>query len=204
MDRFTTVAERTQTEYIEKKSRFIATVMPVASEEEAIAFVNSVRSTYPDARHNVYAYDVMCGGVRYTRYSDDGEPQGTAGTPVLDCILKRGLTNTAVVVTRYFGGILLGAAGLLRAYSKSASDAIEAAGTREIYECKMISYTVSYADSSRLRNILSNLPSSVHAVVGTPEYSEKVTFNVEIYVRNVDDVNRIVTDGLAGRVEIGG
>ncbi len=123
---YKTVKKAASSEFTEKKSRFISYISPVGNEEEAIAFVNSIKKKHPDARHNVYAYRVRENNI--TRFSDDGEPSGTAGMPVLDAVSKKGLTDTAVVVTRYFGGILLGGGGLVRAYSRAAADAVSAAG----------------------------------------------------------------------------
>jgi len=115
---YKTVSKEGTAEIVEKKSRFIASVKPVSTEEEALEFVSQVKAKYRDARHNVYAYVVTENNI--SRFTDDGEPSGTAGAPVLDVILKEGLTDVAIVVTRYFGGTLLGTGGLVRAYGKSA------------------------------------------------------------------------------------
>ena len=123
MEQYKTVLEGGTGEIIEKKSRFIATVRPVRNEEEALAFLEEMRKQYWDARHNCYAYSV--GRNReYTRCSDDGEPSGTAGRPMLDVILGEDIYNVAVVVTRYFGGVLLGTGGLVRAYSKAVQEGL--------------------------------------------------------------------------------
>ena len=115
-----------QGEITEKKSRFIATAFEIHSEEEALSILESVRKKYYDARHNCYAY-VLGSGNKVQRFSDDKEPQGTAGKPILEVILKQGFSNTLIVVTRYFGGILLGTGGLLRAYTEAAQAALEKA-----------------------------------------------------------------------------
>ena len=123
MEQYKTVLEGGTGDIIEKKSRFIATVRPVRNEEEALAFLEEMRKQYWDARHNCYAYSV--GRNReYTRCSDDGEPSGTAGRPMLDVILGEDIYNIAVVVTRYFGGVLLGTGGLVRAYSKAVQEGL--------------------------------------------------------------------------------
>ncbi|MBQ2706531.1 MAG: YigZ family protein [Agathobacter sp.] len=119
------VYEGGQGEIVEKKSRFIATVRPVESEEEAIAFINEMKKKYWDARHNCSAF-VIGEKQELTRCSDDGEPAQTAGRPMLDVLLKEGITNVAVVVTRYFGGVLLGTGGLVRAYQKSVQEGLSA------------------------------------------------------------------------------
>lgn len=122
---FKTVAQEASEVMIERKSRFIATVRPVTDEEEALALISQMRSKYYDATHNVYAYIIGEGNIM--RYSDDGEPSGTAGVPVLEVLRKEGLVDVAVVVTRYFGGIMLGAGGLVRAYGSSAKLGVDAA-----------------------------------------------------------------------------
>lgn len=166
---YKTVSRYAEAEYIEKKSRFIATVSPVTDDERAREFVLSVKKKYPDARHNTYAYLTLDG---MTRYSDDGEPKGTAGLPILGVIQKQQLSGVAVVVTRYFGGILLGAAGLLRAYTKAAADGVEAAGIITVKPYERIDVTVSFSDAERVRYELSR--------AGLPdfktEYTDKVTF----------------------------
>lgn len=125
-DFFTTLREESHVEFEEKRSIFLGHAVRTDTEEEAQAFVKKLKKQYRDATHNVFAY-TMCGDV-IARYSDDGEPQGTAGMPVLDVIRKSGVQNVCVTVTRYFGGTLLGAGGLVRAYSRAASLALEAGG----------------------------------------------------------------------------
>ncbi len=125
-----TVKGSATSEFQEKKSTFIGYIKRVNTEEEAKNFVNEIKSMHKEATHNVYAY-IVGENKGIQRYSDDGEPQGTAGIPVLEVIKKNDLTDVAVVVTRYFGGILLGGGGLIRAYSKGASSAIEEAGVVE-------------------------------------------------------------------------
>lgn len=124
---YTTVAGHGQTEIIIRKSRFIANVAPAATEEAAWAFVNQIRAEHPEATHNCFAF--KAGSIQ--RMSDDGEPSGTAGRPIFDVLDKQGLSDTVVVVTRYFGGILLGAGGLVRAYSQAAVAGVEAAGVAQ-------------------------------------------------------------------------
>ena len=134
MNTYTTLAKDGTATLVEKRSEFIGYAKSVNNEDEAAAFVMSIKKKHADARHNVSAYIVG----NSVRYSDDGEPKGTGGVPVLEVIKKSGVDGTVVVVTRYFGGILLGASGLVRAYSKAAAMAIEAAGIvtyREYTEC---------------------------------------------------------------------
>ena len=140
-------------EIVEKKSRFIGYIAPVETEDEAIAFINEIRTKHRDATHNVYAY-VLREGFK-ERFSDDGEPHGTAGMPVLDSIRKAGLTDTAVVVTRYFGGILLGTGGLVRAYTSAASGAIKEAGIAEVGDFDIIEVKCNYSDYQKVMPLVS-------------------------------------------------
>lgn len=151
MKSYKTIHHRSKFEYEDRKSVFIGEALPVQNETEALAFLESVKKTYPDARHHVYAYVVRENSIM--RFSDDGEPQGTAGIPILDIIKKRGLTDIAVVVTRYFGGTLLGTGGLVRAYSASALGAIEEAKiiTYDLYT--QIAISISYSDYQKLSGV---------------------------------------------------
>ncbi len=142
MQNYKTVVKSVTTEFVEKKSRFLASVSPVQNEAEALAFLAQVRAKHREARHNVYAY--LCRENNISRFSDDGEPSGTAGLPVLNVLTKQGITDVCVVVTRYFGGILLGAGGLARAYGKSAADGVLAAGLCEMIDSSLFSVTVEY------------------------------------------------------------
>lgn len=139
---YQTVAREAEDAFVERRSRFIGAICPVQTEEDALAFVTRKKKAHWDATHNVYAYVLRQGGVR--RYSDDGEPQGTAGMPVLDVLLKEGITDCVVVVTRYFGGILLGGGGLVRAYSHGASLAVGAGGLQVMRLCDTIRLSCSY------------------------------------------------------------
>ena len=140
-ERYKTVYIGGTDELIEKKSRFIATVRPVENEEQALSFIEEMRKKYWDARHNCYAY-ILAGGEGLYRFSDDGEPSGTGGAPVLNAVQKNDFKDVTVVVTRYFGGILLGAGGLVRAYAKAAAGALEAAQTTETAE--FVEFTVTF------------------------------------------------------------
>ena len=125
MPQYKTIQAQAEAEFIERKSRFIGQIAPVSTEEDAVAFVNAIRERHREATHNCYAY-VLREGLK-SRFSDDGEPSGTAGRPILEVLQREGLTDVAVVVTRYFGGILLGAGGLVRAYAQGAKAAVDAA-----------------------------------------------------------------------------
>ncbi len=151
---YKTVLKDGTAEIVEKKSRFIASVKPVATEAEALEFVSQVKAKYRDARHNVYAYVVAENNI--SRFTDDGEPSGTAGAPVLDVILKEGLTNVAIVVTRYFGGTLLGTGGLVRAYGKSAKDGVMDAKICEKIYCHEVLIKTPYDLLGKIQYIIAN------------------------------------------------
>lgn len=139
---YKTIREKAEGSFIEKKSEFIGYIAPVKTNDEAVEFINSIKVMHRKATHNVYAYVLKNDNI--TRYSDDGEPQGTAGVPVLDVILKEGLTDVCVVVTRYFGGILLGGGGLVRAYSKGSKTAIDSARIMLMCNCYEITAEMDY------------------------------------------------------------
>ena len=130
---YLTLGGQGEIEYVERRSRFLAHARPVTTEEEALAFLEQIRSKYWDASHNVYAYSLREGQIR--RFSDDGEPQGTSGMPTLEVLTKSGITDAIIVVTRYFGGVLLGAGGLVRAYSHAARMAVDAAEVLTMRPC---------------------------------------------------------------------
>ncbi len=132
MAEYKTVKERGSDEFVEKKSRFIGYIAPVQTEDEAIAFINEIRTKHRDATHNVYAYSIRKGQIK--RASDDGEPQGTGGVPMLNVLNGNELTDCCCVVTRYFGGTLLGVGGLVRAYTEGAKIAVAAGGIKTVAE----------------------------------------------------------------------
>lgn len=152
-----------------KRSKFIATLSHVESGEDAEAFVRAVRKRYPDATHNCYAYIADELGNE-TRFSDDGEPGGTAGQPMLEVLKKRGVVRAAVVVTRYFGGIKLGAGGLVAAYTDSVSEVLDAAGIRRMTECAQVTVECDYSDHSAIESALTR----AGALRGEAVYGENV------------------------------
>lgn len=153
MEGYTTVEHPSHFEYEDRKSVFIGEAYPVSTEAEALDFIAGVKKKYSDARHHVYAYVLRENSIM--RFSDDREPQGTAGMPVLDAIRKNGCTDTVIVVTRYFGGTLLGTGGLVRAYSSAAIGALRAANiiTYDIYS--QMKLTVNYSDYQKIMPILT-------------------------------------------------
>ncbi len=159
--------------FIEKKSRFIGYTSPVYSEEEAVQFINSIKKKHYDAAHNCSAF-VIGANSEVQRSSDDGEPSGTAGVPILEVIRKGGLTNTAVVVTRYFGGIMLGAGGLIRAYTEGAAIGIKAAGIIRVQPFSLYSINIDYSLLSKLQY---ELPRKSF-IISEVEYLDRVTMKV--------------------------
>lgn len=173
-EQYKTIAHDGSATIIEKKSKFIATVKPVDNEDDAIAFVNSVKAKYPDARHNVYAYVIDENNI--FRYSDDGEPQGTAGMPVLDTMRKDGIVDAAIVVTRYFGGILLGTGGLVHAYSATAREGLLDAHIVMRTLCDIVAVRVDYTLSGKVQYILSSGGYETEDII----YDNEVTYKVYV------------------------
>ena len=152
--KYITVKSPAESSYIEKRSEFIGHISPAETNEDAINFINHIKENNRRARHNVYAYILRDGNI--SRYSDDGEPQGTAGIPVLEVLRKNNLTDVCCVVTRYFGGILLGGGGLVRAYSHSTALAIEAAEVLKMYKCSELILSLSYDLYGKITYIFSD------------------------------------------------
>lgn len=159
-----------ETEFSEKRSRFIGHLRPVESEGEAREYIESIKKKYHDARHNCWCYLIREGGV--VRYSDDGEPQGTAGQPMLGVFQKEGVTNVCCVVTRYFGGVLLGAGGLTRAYGKSAKDALDAAGISVVRPWTVVETRCPYGLFERVKQELPPLDGAE----GDHDFGAVITF----------------------------
>lgn len=148
MASYKTVKKECSDEFVVKKSRFIGYVKPVKTQQEALDFISAIKTKHWDATHNVYAYVLRDGMTR--RFSDDGEPQGTAGIPCLDVLLKEDVTDICVVVTRYFGGIMLGAGGLVRAYSHGAKIAVDSGEVITMSLCKIAKVKSDYTFYGRL------------------------------------------------------
>ena len=179
MDAYTTIAGPATAEIEEKKSRFIASLAPVRTEEEARAFLEEVRAANRMARHNVYAYVLREGGAGAegrVRYSDDGEPQKTAGLPTLQVIRHAGLTDVIAVVTRYFGGVLLGTGGLVRAYTQATQAGIEAARLVVVSRCVDIEVRTAYARYEQLTRIAGECGARV---MGT-DFDDGVTLRLRM------------------------
>ena len=194
---YLTVKSENQAEYIEKKSRFIGYVRSVETEADALAFIKAIRTKHYDATHNCYAYQVGEHN-ELQRSSDAGEPAGTAGRPILEVIKKSQLKNTCVVVTRYFGGILLGAGGLVRAYSRAAQDGIKSAGVVEKIPAAVISLTLDYPLWGKVENYLQNQSLTTKDII----YMEKITVPVLVPLTERDSFHKAVAELGNGQIQI--
>lgn len=181
-------------EIVEKKSRFIATVTPVESEQEAVAFIESVKKKYYDARHNCPAF-VIGKNKELTRCSDDGEPSGTAGKPILEVLLGEGLTNVAVVVTRYFGGTLLGTGGLVRAYTQATQEGLAACQTATMRYGVTIRIETDYTDLGKIQHLLGNK----EIPIISSEYTDKVALTVQLPKEEAQGLMKELTEATAAR-----
>ncbi len=187
---------RAEAQFIEKKSKFIATVIPAETEDVALSFLEEMRKTYPDATHNVYAYVIDENNI--FRYSDDGEPSGTAGMPVLDAIRKSGIVDCAVVVTRYFGGTLLGTGGLVHAYGKAAKDGLEAAGIIEKRLSAKMLVTCDYTLGGKMTHFFLENGYIVEDTV----YDNQVTYFIPVMVSEKERFIKDITELSCGKAEI--
>jgi len=176
-------------EITEKKSRFIATLREIHSEDEATAFINEMRKKYWDARHNCYAY-VLGKNNEIMRFSDDKEPQGTAGKPILDVLTGKCLHNTCIVVTRYFGGILLGTGGLVRAYSAAACEGVSNATVSRVCNGKILELKCDYTLVGKLQRYVSDREIPVMGTV----YAENVIFKIAVSCEQEEKVISDITE----------
>lgn len=184
-----------ESEFVEKRSRFIGYIKPVETEAEARDFVEEIKKRHYDARHNCWCYLLREGGV--VRYSDDGEPQGTAGQPMLGVFEKEGITDLVCVVTRYFGGILLGTGGLLRAYTKGAKDALDAAGVSVVRRWVRQLVPCTYSLYERLKQETERFG----AVIEDTEYGADIVLTVLVPEEQSDAYAARILDFTAGTVE---
>ena len=196
MKEYKTVEFESSDEFIEKKSRFIGYVKPVKTQEDAVSFINEIKSKHWDATHNVYAYVLKENNIQ--RYSDDGEPSGTAGVPVLDVILKNGLVDVCVVVTRYFGGTLLGAGGLVRAYSHGSKIAVEAGGIITMAPCSVLTVSVNYSFYDCLNILLSDYGANIE----NTEFTDKITVTFSLKQEKVTALNEKLIDQSNGQYSL--
>ena len=195
MNEYRIPASPGESELTEKRSRFLGHVRMVESEEEAKAFIAEMKRKYYDARHNCWCYAVRDGAERY---SDDGEPQGSAGIPMLEVLRRRGVTNAVCVVTRYFGGVLLGTGGLLRAYTQSTADALDAAGVAVVRAWTEAEARCSYAQAERMKTEAAALGAVTEDVV----YGADVTLKLLIPREKTEAVKARLFDASAGSVRL--
>ena len=184
-------------EIVEKKSRFIADIRPVSTEEEALAFIEEIRKKYWDARHHCYAY-ILGERGQYSRCSDDGEPSQTAGRPMLDVLAGEELTDVCAVVTRYFGGTLLGTGGLVRAYSGAVKEGISHCVLMEKRLGKKLSVTVDYADVGKVQYLAAQARIDTLDTV----YEADVRFQFLVPIAQEEEFRKKLTEGTAGRARI--
>ena len=192
---YKTVRTESHDEFTEKRSRFIGYVKPVKTEQEATEFINSLRSKHWDARHNVYAYSLREGNIK--RYSDDGEPSGTAGMPVLDVITKNEVYDVCVVVTRYFGGVLLGTGGLVRAYSQGAKLALEAGQIVKMQSCCVCSLICNYNQYGKISSLILDMG----GIVDDTAFEADVTLKFHIKPDLFDSLNKKLADLTSGEIQ---
>lgn len=194
---YITIRDYGEDRFIEKKSEFIGYAKRVENEEEAKAFVNEIKSMHKQARHNCWAY-VIGENMGIQRYSDDGEPQGTAGIPILEVMKKSNVTDCAIVVTRYYGGILLGTGGLTRAYTKGASIAIKAAKVVEKVKGQKLLFTMEYDMLGKIQYIFNEKNWHIEDI----EYTDKVVLSTISEVSIVEEIEKEIIEASSGKILI--
>ncbi len=185
-------------EIVEKKSRFIGYTAPVSSEGEAVAFIDRIRKQHYDARHNCFAYSIGTDAQPLERCSDDGEPQGTAGKPILEVIKGSGIKNICIVVTRYFGGTLLGTGGLVRAYTEAARAGIAASDVHTVRSLTEGKMELEYSDLGKLKYLVEQ----TDAEIVNTEYTDKVIMTVRVYTPVYAAFVKQVTEVSGGTIEV--
>lgn len=193
---YNTIYAPAEASFIERKSEFIGYIAPVKTSDEAIDFINEIRAKHRKATHNVYAYILRDGNT--SRYSDDGEPQGTAGVPVLDVLQKENLTDVCCVVTRYFGGILLGGGGLVRAYSHSAKISVDAAQRMIMCSCRKLTFSLDY---NLYGSITHLLPDYEVKIVNT-DFGSEITMELLVKTHLVAPLSDKLTNISNGQISL--
>jgi len=197
-DSYITVPKQASDEVIIQKSRFIGYVCPCSSEEEAVQFIRTVKEMHREARHHCYAY-IIGNNSGVIRYSDDGEPGGTAGLPILNVLKNEQVVNCCVVVVRYFGGVLLGTGGLSRAYSHGCKIALDAAGLVQMELSSTIHCTINYSLWNTVQYALQKTSVNIHDVI----YVENVEFLLDVRLKDYDKILRSLTDITDGKINFG-
>lgn len=190
---YRTVGHDSETEYVINRSRFIGRCFAVTEESAAFKLLESIKKQHWDATHNCFAYRLRSGAARY---SDDGEPQGTAGLPMMEVLKKRDLYDVLVVSTRYFGGILLGAGGLVRAYTRSASDTVDAAGLISMEPCTTFSVSVPYAYRNAVWSVFERFGAIEHA-----DYGADILCTFRCRTAEAEAFLKALSDRTEGRIE---
>ncbi|MDE7361735.1 MAG: YigZ family protein [Oscillospiraceae bacterium] len=193
---YKTIAERCEARFIEKKSEFIGYLAPVSTEDEAVAFINEIRTMHRKATHNCYAYILRENSA--ARHSDDGEPSGTAGVPIYEVLRKEGLTDVVCVVTRYFGGVLLGAGGLVRAYTRGAKDAVDTARIKVMVLAEQLELSVDYSLYGRLPQIFSEFDVRVE----NEDFADMVKITVFVREELSDKLKEKLIDSCNGKIVV--
>ena len=207
MELYKTVRSEAEATNIIEKSKFIAHVKPVSCKEEADAFIAEIKGRYKDATHNVPAM-VIGDKFQVQWASDDGEPQGTSGAPIVQMLVKEGITNVVVVVTRYFGGIKLGTGGLVRAYTGSARLGLEAAGVCGVREVCTMRVRTDYTYLSKFQSLASNElgdeleEGKIPLVIGDIQYTDKVSFDIFTYPESAEALAQLMANITAGTAEV--
>lgn len=198
MEEYLAIAAGGQDEIVEKKSRFIGYTASVTTEEEAVAFIETIKKKHYDARHNCFAYSIGTGPQPVLRFSDDGEPQGTAGKPILEVIQGSGIRNICIVVTRYFGGTLLGTGGLVRAYTDAAKAGIAASTVkkkRQLIEAEM---SMNYTELGKIQYLVANSDAEIMDTL----YTDKVALKVRVYAPVYDSFIKQITEATGAKVTV--
>lgn len=193
---YKTIADRATASFIERKSEFIGNISPVKNEGEAISFIEEIRKQHRKATHNCYAYILRENNIG--RHSDDGEPSGTAGAPMFEVLKKEGLTDICCVVTRYFGGILLGAGGLVRAYGNGVKIAVDAAKIKVVKTARRLIFTIDYSLYGKIGALLSQYDVRVQ----NEDFGADVKITLCIYEKLAEEFKAKLTDLCFGRVVI--
>ena len=193
---YITVDKQATAEITEKKSRFICNIRHTESEEDAVEFIKQIKKKHYDARHNVYAYIIGDGSVK--KCSDDGEPSKTAGVPIMQMLESEGVTDVVCVVTRYFGGTLLGTGGLIRAYTASAKEGLGAAGLKKLQLCNIYIITVPYGKLSTAEYLISG----AGAVIDDKVFSQDVALSVHILSENAEKFVSDITEKLGNDINV--
>lgn len=193
---YRTIADRCEARFVEKKSEFIGYLAPVSTEAAAIAFIEEIRALHRKATHNCYAYILRENGI--ARHSDDGEPSGTAGVPIYEVLRKEGLVDVACVVTRYFGGVLLGAGGLVRAYTKGAKDAADAAEIKVMAEAERLVVGTDYSLFGRLGQIFAEFGVKIE----NEDFSDSVRITFCVRRESVEALTARLIDACNGKIVV--